>query len=234
MTDPQVERASSAGLSPFYGQLQQFPLFQGLSKAELLQMAGNTRFGFQKLAGGKTLVREGEACTQLFLLVKGALQIETSSDDRGYRVVETLQAPWQLQPEALFGLTPRYSQTVRTVTECHFIILSKDEVLRLFDEILIFRLNYLNLLATQSQQRGHRAWRRAPLTLADRVARFFTDHTVYPAGRKEIFILMKRLALEVNDSRLDVSRVLNDMQQQGMLQLHRGRIVIPSLERLFM
>jgi DNA-binding GntR family transcriptional regulator len=45
---------------------------------------------------------------------------------------------------------------------------------------------------------------------------------------------MERLAVEVNDSRLDVSRALNDMQRRGLLELHRGRIVIPSLERLFM
>jgi predicted transcriptional regulator len=45
---------------------------------------------------------------------------------------------------------------------------------------------------------------------------------------------MERLAEEVNDSRLNVSRVLNQMQEAGMLELHRGRIEIPQLERLLM
>ena len=197
-------------------------------------MAGNTRFGFQKLTAGKVVVHDGDACTQLYFLVKGTLSVETACDDHSYRMTGALSAPWQLQPEALFGLSPRYSQTVRTLTDCHFILLSKDEVLRLFDEILIFRLNYMNLLAAQSQQRFHRAWRRAPQTLTDRVARFFTDHCVYPAGRKELHILMQQLAIEVGDSRLDVSRVLNEMQRRGLVELHRGRIVIPMLERLFM
>ncbi|MBP3835385.1 MAG: winged helix-turn-helix domain-containing protein, partial [Prevotella sp.] len=35
-------------------------------------------------------------------------------------------------------------------------------------------------------------------------------------------------------SRLDVSRALNAMQREGLLQLHRGRIEVPSLERLLM
>jgi len=47
-------------------------------------------------------------------------------------------------------------------------------------------------------------------------------------------ILMTRLAMEVNDSRLNVSRALNAMQQRGLLRLHRGRIEVPSLERLLM
>ena len=45
---------------------------------------------------------------------------------------------------------------------------------------------------------------------------------------------MNQIALEVNDSRLDVSRVLNKMQEEGLIHLYRGRIGIPSLERLIM
>ena len=43
---------------------------------------------------------------------------------------------------------------------------------------------------------------------------------------------MERLALELNDSRLNVSRVLNQLQYEGLIELYRGRIVIPQLERL--
>ena len=43
---------------------------------------------------------------------------------------------------------------------------------------------------------------------------------------------MTRLAEEVNDSRLNVSRVLNQMQKDGLLILSRGRIEVPQLERL--
>lgn len=43
---------------------------------------------------------------------------------------------------------------------------------------------------------------------------------------------MERLAAEVNDSRLDISRALNKMQNEGLLQLSRGRITIPALEKL--
>jgi DNA-binding GntR family transcriptional regulator len=47
-------------------------------------------------------------------------------------------------------------------------------------------------------------------------------------------MLMKQLADELNDSRLDISVALNEMQADGLLTLHRGRIEIPSLERLLM
>ena len=43
---------------------------------------------------------------------------------------------------------------------------------------------------------------------------------------------MQKLANELNDNRLNVSRALNGMQKQGLIQLKRGCIVIPMLEKL--
>ena len=65
-----------------YDSLQQFPLFQGLSRAELLQLAGQTKFGFLKLPEGKTVVREDDTCNQLLFLISGRLALTTYSDDR--------------------------------------------------------------------------------------------------------------------------------------------------------
>jgi CRP-like cAMP-binding protein len=217
-----------------YDSLLRFPLFQGLSRAELLQLAGQTKFGFLKLEAGQTVVREGDACPQLFFLISGNLSVTTVNDDRRYSVIEQLAAPWLLQPESIFGAHPQYQSSVTTLTESHFITLTKDEVLRLLDDFLIIRLNLLNLLATQSQRRGRWPWRKAPSDLRQRIIRFFLDHSVYPAGPKTFRILMNQLAQEVGDSRLDVSQVLNAMQDENLLRLRRGIIEIPSLEHLLM
>lgn len=217
-----------------YDHLLQFSLFQGLSRAELLQMAGNTKFGFLKLPACRDVVQEGDSCQQLYFLISGQLTVHSVSDDFSYSVDEQLSAPWLIQPEALFGASTRYAFSVKTISDSHFITLSKDEVKRLLDDFLIIRLNLLNLYATQSQRWAHHVWRRCTTTLSDRIIRFLLDHCVYPAGPKTFHILMKRLAEEMNDSRLNVSRVLNDLQERELLYLYRGRIEIPSLEQLLM
>lgn len=212
--------------------LLNFRLFQGLSRNELLQLAGNTKFGFMKQGSGKVIVKEGTVCNQLYFLISGSLELITRSDDGGYTLSEQLSAPWMLQPEALFGAQPRYSSTYRTIGDCHFIILSKDEVLRLLDDFLIIRLNLLNIFSTLAQKRATQQWRRAPQSLRERFIRFLLQRCIYPAGPKELRILMTRLADELGDSRLDTSRMLNQLQTEEMLTLHRGRISIPSLEKL--
>lgn len=215
-----------------YDHLLQFQLFQGLSRTELAQLAGTTKFGFLKLPPSKNVITEGAPCQQLLFLISGHLRLSNRSVDHGYTVVEQLSAPWLLQPEVLFGSSARYTCSAQTETESHFITLSKDEVTRLLDEFLIIRLNMFNLLATQSQRRMLKQWRRPPLSLRERIVRFLLDHSTYPAGHKEFLILMTRLADELGEKRLNISKTLNAMKTDGLLELQRGRIVVPSLEHL--
>lgn len=217
-----------------YDKLLQFTLFQGMSLADLMEVVGHTKLGFSKLPKGQRIAKEGDACDHLVFVIDGTVGIETLSDDHACRVSETVNAPYAVQPGQLFGLTLRYTSTFKTLTPCSLITIEKQEVLLLLETQLVFRINMLNLLAADAQRLGHRAWRSAPQSLADRITRFFFSRCLYPAGPKTFYILMNQLAAELNDSRLDVSRVLNQMQSEGLLTLHRGRIEIPMLERLLM
>jgi len=217
-----------------YDQLLQFTLFQGMSRADLMEVVTHTKFGFSKLAAGKYMVREGDDCTHLYFLTNGTMECETVSDDHQCRVVEQLSAPYIMQPERLFGLSQRYTSTFRSTSPCNLISLDKQEVMLLLESQLVFRLNMLNLLAAETHRLSHRAWRSAPQNLRERIVRFFFSRCHYPAGAKTFYILMNQMAQELNDSRLDISRALNQMQEDCLLTLHRGRIEIPMLEQLLM
>lgn len=212
--------------------LLQFPLFLGMSRDDLEIVAGHTRFGFLKLEAGKTVVKSGDNCNQLHFLINGNLRVRTNSDDYGYSVEEQMQAPNILQLESVFGYYQRYTHDFIAQTDVNFITIDKEEVIRLTEDFLVFRLNIMNHFATLAQKKMRQVWTRPPQSLEDRVIRFLVQHSTYPAGHKVFNILMTRLADEVNDSRLNVSRVLNEMQHKGMILLGRGKIDIPQLERL--
>jgi CRP-like cAMP-binding protein len=205
-----------------------------MSRDDLEIVAGHTRFGFQKVTAGRQIIHAGDPCTHLYFLINGTLKIETFSDDSRYSVIEQMSSPYILQQESIFGYYQRYTHNFYALTDANFLTLDKEEVVRLSEDFLVFRLNLMNHLATQSQKLIQMQWRRSPLSLRERIVRFFFQHTLYPAGPKTFHILMERLAEEVNDSRLNVSRALNRMQESGVIELHRGRIEIPQLERLLM
>lgn len=215
-----------------YDKLLQFPLFQGMSRDDLEIIAGHTRLGFMKVASGRPVVKSGDACTQLHFLINGSIRVITYSDDYGYSVEEQISAPYILQVEGVFGYHQRYTHDFIASSDVNFITIDKEELVRLSEDFLVFRLNLMNNFATQTQKQLRLSWLPQPQSLRERVERFLTQHCVYPAGHKRFNILMTRLANEMNDSRLNVSRVLNQMQKDGVVTLYRGRIEIPQLERL--
>ena len=215
-----------------FDKLLQFPLFQGMSRDDLEIVAGHTRFGFVKMGSGKTVVKAGDTCNQLYFLINGILKVRTYADDYGYSVEEQMAAPNIVQLESIFGYYQRYTRDFVAQTDVNFITIDKEEVVRLTEDFLVFRLNMMNHFATQTQKQMRQVWNRQPQSLEERVVRFLSQHSYYPAGHKVFNILMTRLAEEVNDSRLNVSRVLNDMQYRGLITLSRGKIEIKQLERL--
>ena len=217
-----------------YDQLLQFPLFQGMSRDDLSQVAGHTKFDFLKISVGRPVVKENDTCDRLFFLLSGVLKVESWAHDRSYSVVEQASAPFMLQPEAIFGYNQRYTRSFSAQTDVSLVAIDKSEVMRLSEEFLVFRLNLLNIFATQTQKMSRSPWYACPQSLRDRIVRFFAARVLRPAGPKTFFLLMTVLANELNDSRLDVSRALNGMQRDGLLTLHRGRIEIPQMERLLM
>ncbi|MBR4920111.1 MAG: Crp/Fnr family transcriptional regulator [Prevotella sp.] len=217
-----------------YDKLLQFTLFQGMSHADLMEVVTHTKIGFHKYPAGKRLINAGDPCNRLTFLINGILQTERYGDNKAYSVTERLSAPHLPEPERLFGIRQIYKCTYTTLTDVNLITIDKQEVMLLLETQLVFRLNMLNLMATEIQRLARHPWRTSPKSLRDRIIYFFFTHCQYPAGPKTFYILMQQLADQLNDSRLDVSQVLNQLQEEGLLSLYRGRIEIPMLERLLM
>ena len=110
--------------------------------------------------------------------------------------------------------------------------MSKEEILKLTDDILIFRINLLNTYTTMVQKKDNELWKMQPQSLEKRIANWMLARCLRPAGEKEVKIKMETLAQELNDSRLDISTALNSMQKSGLLTLSRGKIFIPHAEKL--
>lgn len=216
-----------------YNRLLELPLFLGLNESDLETIVERTKLGFQKYHKGQTIVREGDMCCSTYLLQAGRLEVTTCSDDHSYEIKEVMTAPDILQPENLFGLRQRYTKTFVALEQCNFITIDKAEILQLADSYNIFKINLLNLLSAQIQKLRQKNYRQAPATLAEHIVRFIADRCLRPAGSVTFKIKMSQLAKEMNDSRLDVSKVLNELQAQGLVHLSRGCIEIPQLEKLF-
>lgn len=215
-----------------YKQLLQFPLFQGMSHDDLQQVAAYTKLDFRKYVAGDTVYNAGDVCRHLYLLINGEVNIISMSDDCQFTVEERMSAPYMAQLERLFGFNSIFSNTMRALTDLNVLLIEKQELNIMSEQYLVFRLNQINLLSYKAQRLWARRWHQQPATLEQRIVRYLVDHCERPAGFKNIRVTMNYLAQELNDSRLDVSRALNRLQQQGLITLHRGGLTVAAMEKL--
>ena len=212
--------------------LLQLPLFQGLAKEDFTTIVGKAKFHFTQLRPGEVIVREGTPCEQLYFILKGEISTTTTSSDGLYSFTEYFQAPYLIEPQSLFGIKTNYVSRHVAHTNVNMISLSKPFVTNELFKYEIFRLNYLNMVSSYGQNMNEGLWSAAPDCLEERVYHFINTHIRRKQGEKLLKIKMEDLALIVNDTRTNVSRFLNDLQNNGFIELHRGEIFIFNVEEL--
>ena len=215
-----------------YDSLQSSPLFQGLTSDNLLQIIGQTKFTFRKIAAGDIIKKEGEQCNRLALVVNGQAKSIAYADDHGYSIEENVAAPYTLQPECMFGLQLHYTRTFIATTTCDIVEIDKDDLMRISDEFIIFRMNLVNYISALSQKTTRKLWHPIPADAHDRIVHFINTHCSSPTGPKTMRIKMTRLAQETGLGRRAVSEILNTMQDENLLTFSRGIIEINHIEAL--
>lgn len=212
--------------------LLQLPLFLGMGRSELADIEQDVQIGDTHARRGTILASENEACTALVLVARGTVMSSTRSDDHSYQIDETLQAPLLIQPEHIFGIKQRYTSTFCAQTYCEVIRIEKPTVLKLMELSMTFRLNLMNIIATQSQRSSRRLWHQMSEDIEKRIIRFIKDRCIYPAGQKQLRTKMTVLARELGCSRLEVSEALHRLEGKQLLVVRRTIIEIPMLQLL--
>lgn len=219
-------------MNTMFETLLQLPLFQGLALEDLTSIVGKVKLHFVKHKAGETILKPGAPCDGLLFLLKGEVSSTTLSADASYSLTERVQAPYVVEPQSMFGMNTVYQSAWTAHTEVHTISVSKAFVMNNLFKYEIFRLNYMNIISNRAQNLSSRLWRVMEDNTERRIAGFILAHSERPAGEKRLKIKMKTLAGIINSSSMEVSRTLNGMQEQGLLELHRGEILIPDAELL--
>lgn len=221
-------------METMFDTLLQLPLFQGMQQDDFTCILEKVKLHFRKHKAGELLLKQDGVCNQLLFVLKGEVSVQTAAPDGSYAITEYIPAPCLIEPYALFGMRTTYTSTYRAVTQVDTVSISKTYILKELFKYEIFRLNYLNIVSNRSQTLQARLWTQADGDTAQaRILSFIANHLEYPAGGKKLIkIKMDVLAHHINETRISVSKVLNALQREGLVQLRRGEISIPDMGKL--
>ena len=216
-----------------YHMLLRISLFQGMSRTELFEVLEQTTFHFRKVEDGKIVFQQGELCGELAFLMSGTLVADTLVPQANFTFSEEFSTHMIIEPQSLFGKQPCYKSTYTAKGDVSLLCIDKREVYELLEAYEIFRINLINTLCSKAENLHERLWAIAPHGLEGRIVLFVRSLCTTYQGTKVLRIKMEDLACLFDDTRLNVSRILNKWQSEGIIEMRRKEFVFHEVEKLF-
>ncbi len=214
-----------------YESLLKLPYFQGMSKDELTSILDKVKFDFSRHTDGEPILSYNQNCDNFVILIQGKVESERHITEKNYTLYETLEAPYAIEPGSLFGIHNSFRHSYYSKGNSCLLSINKSYLYTEFSKHSIFGINFLNLISHHEQQLDALIWKNIPQSLEGRIARFVALRAQTLTGAKRLIIKMEELAQQLSEARINISRALNNMQQQELLTLSRKEIYIPSFEK---
>ena len=215
-----------------YEHLLCLPYFQGMSKDDITSILDKVVFEFTKYNNEECICKNGENCDRFIILIQGTVQVCVEAPDGSYKITEEIAAPYAIEPYSMFGYNTKFKRKHTAKGSCSILTIDKKFLFSEFIKHKVFTINYLNLISHKTEKTENLIWEKTPSSIAGRIVKFISLRCEQQQGRKVLSIKMERLAEILCETRLNISKALNDMQDAGLLELHRKEIIIPSLKTL--
>ena len=220
-------------LTQKYELLTKLPLLQGISGKELAHIENMTGMEINEVPAMKRpLIRQNDPCTHLVFLTTGKMIREYTSHDGRFQTKSVLQAPTLLEPYNLYGLNCKFKCSYTPLENVSVITVKKTDVQQHLMKTEIFRINYFNLLSAIIHKKDMLLRPCRHLTVKEKILQFILKLFPDCESQAEIAIKMTDLAEYIDETRLNKSRALNQLEKAGLMELKRSLIVIPDIKKI--
>ena len=215
-----------------YENLLCLPYFQGMGKDDITAILDNVKMEFTTHADGETLCDKGNECNKFIIVTKGEITSETTDPADTCTLIEEHKAPYAIEPYSMFGYNTKYKHKHIAKGCCTTLEIDKNYFFSEFSKHNIVTLNFLNIISRKAQVTNEAIWKLTPTTIEGRIIAFIALRSETLHGAKQLNIKMERLAEILCETRLNISRALNNMQDKGLVTLNRKEILIPEFKEL--
>ena len=213
-------------LSPaeVYPILTTIPLFKGVSAQDLAIVQERVRMRRVTIDPEEEIVRQGDPCRRIIVVMEGRIRVETTSSHRDYKLTEWSEDTQIIELEQLYGLDQQYARTYTAETEVKCIVIEKDDIRRVLMHLDIWRINLLNMLSMRQTRYATLVHDTPAASLEELILRFVRFRSLYAHGDKRLHIRQSDLGRYIGATRLVISGALHKLQRKGVLTMNRGII----------
>ena len=205
--------------------LRCFPMFSGVGAENLEPIAKVAML--RKVPRHATVVMAGERTDYVYLVLSGGLKV-LRSDEEGREVILSMLGPGEIFGEmGVLDENPR-SATVVAVQPSELIMISKSDFKRVLQENFDVALYIMKNLVQRLRMADRKIESLALMDVYGRVARLLLEMAENVGGE---LVVKKRISKQdiakmIGASREMVSRVMKDLQVQGLVEEEGGKLLL--------
>ncbi len=209
--------------------LQENELFRGLPVRDIAEIERITTL--TTVPRGRVFYRPEDPGERLFLLQEGRVQLYRISPEGKKLVIATLGPGTLFGEMALLG-QQMHNAFAEAIEDCSILVLNRTDLERLILNIPIVGRRILTLTHKRLRDAEARledmAFKSIPARLASLLLRLATEQD----GRTITGLTHQDLAEMIGTYRETATQVLNDLKNDGLIEIGRKRIAILDLDRL--
>jgi len=207
-------------------QIQNIPLFSGLSNTELEEIMGITaKRSFPK---NNVIINEGDETDSLYLIITGKVKIVLSDEDGKEITISILEPNDYFGELALIDDEPRSARVV-TMEKCQFCVINQSDFNNVLDNNPSLVRNLLKGLSKRLREANKNIESLALMDVYGRVARTLLQFAKPEDDGTKVIrekLTQKDIASMVGASREMVSRIFKDLTTGGYISVESGIITI--------
>lgn len=209
-----------------YETLLSLPLFQGVSRNNLLELTEKTPFHFLKFKNGSTIFQAGDQCTHIRFLISGEITLTMQCENKRVQFVQTLVAPNVIGPDYLFGRNAMYPFSATAKGQCGVLQILKADYMNMLQSDRIFLFNILNVLSRNAQKPISNMLSSKHGTIAERLSMLVSS--VMHDGAKEFKIVyrQKDLCTLLGSQRTSFVNALEQLKEEGAIDYTNTEITV--------
>lgn len=208
-------------------------LFNGITREDLHRLFNVNQYSVTPYKKGSIIYFESETCTSLDIVLGGEITIQKIDEKGNVLTITEFQTGDNIGGNLLFSRYPYYPMSVISKSDSEILHIKKELVLKLCQSNQDFLLNFLICISDKTAILTSKIKTISLKSIRELIIDFL-NYEYYVQKRCEIKLHMtkKELAEKMGIQRTSLSRELNKMKNDGLIDYNAHSITILNINLL--
>lgn len=214
-------------IKDYFNILKLTELFAEFSTEELQSLFQTNQYIISQYKKGSIIHFESEKCTTFDVILKGEIIIQKIDEKGNVLTVTEFRAGDNIGGNLLFSKQPFYPMSVLAKSDTEILHVNKDFVLQLCRNSQGFLIQYLTCISDKTTILTNKIKSISLKSIRESIIEFLNYEYYSQKGKKiKLYMTKKELAEKLGIQRTSLSRELNKMKKDGLVDYDAHSITI--------